>query len=163
MNMEVWQRQDKGRAGLVYDVYVINNPDPNSPFHAGGMPAKWLVMHCASPNEFRAKFPNSVSESGQPLVKSKPDAKPQTTKADVPIEMIVDQEEIEKYVATAEAKVEAESKETTQAKKSESASQPAEKPAKTSTKNATETAAPQAAPLEKKQATNPQNVARTNG
>ena len=97
MPMQLWQRTENGRT--VYDVYVINNPAQDSPFFAGGMPAKWVIMHCGTRAEFDSRFPGACS-NGNPIsdTATQKDATPQTTAADVKLEMIVDQKQLEEYV-----------------------------------------------------------------
>lgn len=102
MNLELWERMHYGKK--VYDVYVINNVDPNSPYHAGGMPEKWLVLHCASVENVRVRFPNSVRADGQPMVKSPEGTQPQTTDADVPVNLVLDEARINEYVEEARKK-----------------------------------------------------------
>ena len=94
MKMELWRRQDPVK-GTVYDVYVINV----APNIAGGMPERWLILHCATKDQFRQRFPNARRADGSPLVKNAPkDAKPQKTTADVSIELTVKQALVEHYV-----------------------------------------------------------------
>jgi len=101
MPMELWQRSKNGQP--VYDVYVINNSDPQSPFHAGGMPAKWLVLHCGSKEDVKDRFPTAIRADGTPLVEAEKDATPKATPADVNIEMVTDIEKIQEYENQAKA------------------------------------------------------------
>jgi len=101
MRMEVWSRQKNGR--LVYDVYVINEKDPASAFHAGGMPARWLILHCASEENFKSRFPGIDINSGARLGKVDKDAKPESTPADVKIELITDKEKIKEHMGKVES------------------------------------------------------------
>ncbi len=65
MPVELWQRELDGR--LVYDVYIINSPDVNSNFDAGGMPAKWVILHCETLDDVEKRFPGAVSTGGKPM------------------------------------------------------------------------------------------------
>lgn len=76
-----------------YDVYVINNPTPGASDHAGGMPSKWLVMHCATKSELGKRFPNMIASN-----KGK-DVAPEATDADVNIELAIDEELLKAYLA----------------------------------------------------------------
>lgn len=116
MCMEVWERQDRVK-GKVYDVFVINNPDPSSPYHAGGMPAKWVILQCGTWNEFVSRFPGAISKTGVPLTKAKKGTKPKATSADVSIDMVFDKEKFYQNFNKKEGAAE----------KSDSASQKAEK------------------------------------
>lgn len=83
-----------------YDVYVIN--EPSGQYHAGGMPEKWIVLHCASQTQVRAKFPDAVLSSVHKLsdterlaaklpVLDNPDA-------EVPVSIDVNIDELEKVL-----------------------------------------------------------------
>ncbi len=101
MKMQIWQRNDP-KLGTTYDVYVINDADPNSAYHAGGMPAKWLVVHCATPGQIRTKFPDAKKTDGSPLVYGAgKDAKSEATEADVDVKLVIDEEQIKKEVEAA--------------------------------------------------------------
>ena len=95
MLMRLMRRFDKGR--IVYDVYVINNSDPNSGFQAGGMPAEWLIMHCASAADIKRRFPDTTCKNGEPLVQVGKGDK-LTEDAEVDIALIFDKEKIEEYM-----------------------------------------------------------------
>jgi len=101
MRMELWSRQEGQR--LVYDVYVVNDKDPASAFHAGGMPARWLILHCASPENFNSRFPGIDINTGASLGALDQDAKPEATPADVKIELITDKETIKEHVGKVES------------------------------------------------------------
>ena len=92
MPMQLWCRTEDNKK--LYDVYVINNPDPKSAVHAGGMPAKWLIMHCGTENNVNTRFPGILQTGGLSLG----DQKSQATSADVKVTLVVDQEAVEKYV-----------------------------------------------------------------
>ncbi len=100
MRMELWSRQE-GQS-VVYDVYVINEKDPASAFHAGGMPARWLILHCASPTHFNSRFPGIDINTGARLGNVDKESKPKATPADVKIELITDKDEIEKHIGKAD-------------------------------------------------------------
>ncbi|MEO1525734.1 MAG: hypothetical protein AAFX06_09870 [Planctomycetota bacterium] len=87
----IYRRDDPNRRD-VYDVYVINDPDVNSPYHAGGMPKEWLIMHCATKAQVQAKFPNQIASNKGKKLKSQP------TDADVDVELVVDQEMLQKAI-----------------------------------------------------------------
>jgi len=103
MPMELWERRENGQ--VKYDVYVINNRDPNSPFHAGGMPSKWLILHCGSKAHLRLRFPGAICTDGKPFpfAKATRGAKPTATPADVNIQLIVDKKKIEAFKKQAAA------------------------------------------------------------
>jgi len=111
MKMELWQRKSKKLGKLVFDVYVINDPDETSPYHAGGMPEKWLIVHCATADEIKRRFPNSTRADGSPLVKSAKGAKPIASDADVDIKLVIDKAMVEEFVSQANESVKAEDKE----------------------------------------------------
>ena len=98
MNLELWERQDPVQ-GTVYDAYVINNPGP---MQAGGMPEKWLTVHCGSKEQIRAKYPNSKKSDGTPLFTAAEGTKPQETDADVPISLVMDKAAVEKFIEDAQ-------------------------------------------------------------
>jgi len=102
MKMELWTRRDDRTGQTVFDVYVINQKDPNSPYHAGGMPARWLILHCGSQTDFNNRFPGIDSNTGGSLGKLDKDAKPEATPADVKIELITDKKEIKKHMDKAD-------------------------------------------------------------
>ncbi|WP_144056792.1 hypothetical protein [Rhodopirellula europaea] len=94
--MKIYRRKEGNRT--VYDVYVINDPDPNSPFHAGGMPAKWLILHCATAEQVRAQLPNATKQDGTPIVKSSTKGKSTPNEdANVNIEMVVKESILKEY------------------------------------------------------------------
>lgn len=73
----------KHRRNGTWDIYVINNADENSPFHAGGMPEVWLTHHCLDPEQLQREFPGqsfaAADETAEQVVEkiaSKPSAKP---------------------------------------------------------------------------------------
>ncbi len=72
------------------------------------MPEKWLLVHCANEQQIRQRLPNSVRSDGTPLIISAKDAKPQTTEADVAIELILNQAKVEAYVEQAKEEIEKE-------------------------------------------------------
>lgn len=113
MPMELWERIDHGQT--VYDVFVVNNRDPNSNFHAGGMPAKWVVMHCGTKAHVQSRFPGLLAKAGK-------GAKPQSTPADVEISLVVDEKKMNDYFRSENEKA---------AKENAKASAPANKKAKT--------------------------------
>lgn len=96
MQMKIYRRKEGNRT--VYDVFVINDPDPNSPFHAGGMPAKWLILHCATAEQVRARLPNATKQDGTPIVKSstKGNSTPNED-ANVNIEILVKESILKEY------------------------------------------------------------------
>ena len=99
MPMELWKRVENKQTR--YDVYVINNPSVESSDHAGGMPSKWVIMHCGTKEQFLARFPNAVCSDGKPILadnETSKDAKPEATTADVKLEMVVDQEQLASYL-----------------------------------------------------------------
>ncbi|WDQ16645.1 hypothetical protein [Rhodopirellula sp. P2] len=101
MRMKIQRRQEDNRT--VYDVYVINDPDANSPFHAGGMPATWLILHCATAEQVRAELPNATKQDGSPIVKSSSkNASPPNAKANVNIEVVVKESILKEYAAQLE-------------------------------------------------------------
>ena len=105
MNLEIWERNDPER-GLVYDVDVINDRNPSSEFHAGGMPAKWLVMHCGSKAELSQCFADAKKSDGSLLFTSvKKGTKPKATKADVDIKLVVKKAIVESYLKKEQDKV----------------------------------------------------------
>lgn len=92
MPHRVMQRTDPDSGEVTFDVYVINNSDESSPYHAGGMPEEWLVMHCASKDDVRRKFPSMVvSNRGK-------NVEPQLTDADVNIKLAFDKDAIAAYL-----------------------------------------------------------------
>ncbi|MFG0264948.1 MAG: hypothetical protein ACF8AM_07320, partial [Rhodopirellula sp. JB055] len=96
MQMKIYRRKEGSRT--VYDVYVINDPDPNSPFHAGGMPAKWLILHCATAEQVRAQLPNATKQDGTPIVNKSTKGKSTPNKeANVNIEMVVKESILKEY------------------------------------------------------------------
>ncbi len=97
MPMELWKRQQGNQT--VYDVYVINDCNPDSNFHAGGMPEKWLIMHCGSAQDITNRFPGAICNDGKPLVVSKKGAKPKATPADVDIKLVMDKDAKEELPA----------------------------------------------------------------
>lgn len=99
MPMQIWQRNQDGQ--IVYDVYVINTEDPSSAFHAGGMPAKWVVLHCGTEEEVKRRFPGATCSDGRPILPSmtlKKGVTPEATSADVPIKLVVDQAKVQQYL-----------------------------------------------------------------
>jgi hypothetical protein len=101
MKMQIWQRNDP-RLGVAYDVYVSNDTDPSSAYHAGGMPAKWLVVHCATPAQIKSKFPDAKKSDGTPLVYGVgKDAKSVATDADVDLRLVIDEEQLKKEIEAA--------------------------------------------------------------
>lgn len=99
MPMELWRRDQDGQ--VLYDVFVINNPDVNSPFHAGGMPAKWVIMHCGTAAQFHQRFPGAVCSDGKPMLNAKnlkQGVKPESTSADVDIKLVVDEKKVQQYI-----------------------------------------------------------------
>lgn len=101
MKMQIWERIDPV-LNKAYDVYVINDSNPSSSFHAGGMPAKWLVVHCATPGQIRSKFPDAKKTDGTPLVYGAgKGAKSEATEADVDIRLVIDEEQIKKEIEAA--------------------------------------------------------------
>ncbi len=111
MPMQLWKRKDEGRD--VFDVYVINDCDENSEFFAGGMPEKWLVIHCGSKQDIMHRFPGALCADGSPMVISKKGTKPKATPADVDIELVLDEKKVEEFVKQAAEKIEKETAETT--------------------------------------------------
>lgn len=96
MNMVIKRRLENNQS--VYDVYVINDKNPSSQYHAGGMPGEWLILHCASAAQVRSRLPNAKKADGTPLVKkSQGHVEPQPTEADVDIQMIVEQSLLKEY------------------------------------------------------------------
>lgn len=81
-----------------FDVFVINDPAPGAPGHAGGMPREWLVMHCGSRANIQSRFPGMIA-----MNKGK-DVKPKATPADVGIELFVKKELIKEILQTARDK-----------------------------------------------------------
>ena len=53
MDIRVYERVQDGRVS--FDVYVINADSGNK--HAGGMPKRWLIFHCATIGQIKAKLP----------------------------------------------------------------------------------------------------------
>ena len=99
MPHKIFKRTDPNDHPKVsYDVYVINNADENSPYHAGGMPERWLVMHCATKEQVQAKFPNMLAKNQGKNVK------PKATTADVGIELLVKKELVKQFVEAAKEK-----------------------------------------------------------
>lgn len=118
MPMQLWKRTQGTQ--IVYDVYVINSPNRDSPDHAGGMPDKWVIMHCGTEADFNARFPGAVCTDGTPALGAKAtpkNAKPQSTTADVELKLVVDQEELANYIKQdaneEESKIESDSTATT--------------------------------------------------
>jgi len=98
MPMELWKRMEDGKTR--YDVHVMNNADPQSQDHAGGMPAKWLIMHCGTAEQFLSKFPGAVCSNGNPILgakATKEKAEPKATTADVELKLVVDQDKLAEY------------------------------------------------------------------
>ena len=86
MKLRAWKR-DNGS----YDVYVLN--EASGAFSAGGMPEKWLVMHCASKAQVESKFPSVqvTARDGKPVsqrvVMTPHRSKPTT--ADTEMELVI--------------------------------------------------------------------------
>ena len=76
------------RDGTV-DVYVINNSDTTAPNHAGGMPEQWIVMHCATKEQVRSKFPSATRPDGSPISSTIRSSESLDTTADVNIEVVI--------------------------------------------------------------------------
>lgn len=100
MKMELWSRNENGQ--IKYDVYVINDKNPDSSYHAGGMPGRWLVLHCGSSTHFNNRFPGIDINTGASLGKLDKNIKPKATPADVDIELITDKAKIKEYMKKAE-------------------------------------------------------------
>lgn len=65
MMMRVFARSQNGV--VTYDVYVLNQP--SGPHSAGGMPAKWVLMHCATWAQVEKRFPG-VAKPAQASLKT---------------------------------------------------------------------------------------------
>ncbi|EMI22057.1 hypothetical protein RMSM_01016 [Rhodopirellula maiorica SM1] len=88
MNLRAWKR-DNG----TYDVYVLN--EASGAFSAGGMPEKWLVMHCATKSQVESKFPavQVTARDGKPVSERVVlnAHRPKSTSADTEMEFVVSQ------------------------------------------------------------------------
>ncbi|WP_345688000.1 hypothetical protein [Novipirellula caenicola] len=88
MNLRAWKRNNG-----TYDVYVLNQA--SGPFSAGGMPEKWLVMHCATKSQVESKFPEVqvTARDGKPVSERVVLNRrvPQSTSADTEMEFVVSQ------------------------------------------------------------------------
>ena len=98
MRHVAYRRTDPNDSPSVsFDIYVINDADSTSPFHAGGMPKEWLVMHCATAEQVHKKFPNMLAKN-----KGK-NIQPQETEADVNIELAFDEETLKSFLEKSSA------------------------------------------------------------
>ena len=87
MKVRVYKREDP-RFGTVFDVHVINDVDPASNFHAGGMPKEWVILSCATIDQLKSKCPQVSKLDGTKLFDTVADAKSEPTEADTDIRLV---------------------------------------------------------------------------
>lgn len=84
----------KKRDNGLWDVYVLNDVDPASAYHAGGMPKIWLTLHCATLDKVKATYPNVTIASVETKDANSKVAADDTKSLDTDIQLVIKEEEL---------------------------------------------------------------------
>lgn len=84
----------KKRDNGLWDVYVYNDSDYASPYHAGGMPKVWLTLHCATLDKVKATYPEIAIASTEAKAGESAVAVDNVRALETEIELIVKEEEL---------------------------------------------------------------------
>jgi hypothetical protein len=97
--------QAKKRDSGQWDIYVLNDVNPGSAYHAGGMPKVWLVYHCITAEAVRKAFPDVTVANNEPAkdVKIVSRSEPAPKQLDTEIKLQVSQKELEASMTSAPA------------------------------------------------------------